>query len=193
MNRFESKYFNCSRLMVDALILILEKKDFEYITVKEICEKAGVNRSTFYLHYDTTNDLLRDCLDMLNNSLEQKFNNKEIKEEDFNTNKLEDLIFINEDYLRPYLEYVKENKKIYKAIYNNPNLFDAKSGFDRLYKMIFKPIISKFNIHENEHEYIMNYYVMGVSSIIINWVNKDCKDEIKDIINIIIKCVRPYD
>ena len=31
-----------------------------YITVKEICEKAGVNRSTFYLHYENTTDLLQE-------------------------------------------------------------------------------------------------------------------------------------
>ena len=39
---------------------LLEKKDFTYITVKEICEKAGVNRSTFYLHYETVSDLLAE-------------------------------------------------------------------------------------------------------------------------------------
>ena len=48
MNKSESKYYNTACLMDDALILLLEKKDFEYITVKEICNKAGVNRSTFY-------------------------------------------------------------------------------------------------------------------------------------------------
>ena len=47
MNKFESKYQNTARLMDEALILLLEDKDFEYITVKEICRKAGVNRSTF--------------------------------------------------------------------------------------------------------------------------------------------------
>ena len=29
----------------------------EYITVKEICETAGVNRSTFYLHYETNQEI----------------------------------------------------------------------------------------------------------------------------------------
>lgn len=56
MNKSESKYFNTSLLMDEALILLLEKKDFEYITIKEICEKAGVNRSTFYIHYENTFD-----------------------------------------------------------------------------------------------------------------------------------------
>ena len=54
MNKNESKYFNTAVKMDKALVTLLEKKDFEYITVKEICDTAGVNRSTFYLHYDNT-------------------------------------------------------------------------------------------------------------------------------------------
>ena len=46
--------------MHNALITLLDSKDFEYITIKEICEIAGVNRSTFYLHYDNVNDLLQE-------------------------------------------------------------------------------------------------------------------------------------
>ena len=66
MNKNESKYFNTAIRMDEALIALLEKKDFEYISIKEICQKAGVNRSTFYLHYENTADLLkettRNCL-----------------------------------------------------------------------------------------------------------------------------------
>ena len=42
MNKSESKYYNTALLMDEALLLILEKKEYEYITVKEICEKAGL-------------------------------------------------------------------------------------------------------------------------------------------------------
>ena len=65
MNKSESKYLNTARLMDEAFILLLDKKDYEYITVKEICAKAGVNRSTFYLHYETINDLLEESLEFL--------------------------------------------------------------------------------------------------------------------------------
>lgn len=54
MNKSESKYYNTARLMDTALLELLDKNDFEYITVKQICLKAGVNRSTFYLHYEST-------------------------------------------------------------------------------------------------------------------------------------------
>ena len=43
MNKNESKYFNTAIKMDEALIALLEKKDFEYITIKEICDTAEVN------------------------------------------------------------------------------------------------------------------------------------------------------
>lgn len=42
MNKSESKYFNTAVKMDKAFLELLEKKDFEFITVKEICVKAGV-------------------------------------------------------------------------------------------------------------------------------------------------------
>ena len=58
MNKTESKYFHTATKFDQALLYLLEKKPFEYITVSEICKKADVNRSTFYLHYENTQDLL---------------------------------------------------------------------------------------------------------------------------------------
>ena len=61
MNRSESRYFATAARMDEAFLTLLAKKDFEYITVKEICEVAGVNRSTFYLHYETMSDFHYIC------------------------------------------------------------------------------------------------------------------------------------
>lgn len=66
MNRQESKYQYTASLMYEALLLLLEQKDYDAITVKEICQKAGVNRSTFYLHYESMNDLLEETVGMVN-------------------------------------------------------------------------------------------------------------------------------
>ena len=74
MNKSESKYYNTSLLMNQALIELLNKKDFEFITVKEICKKAGVNRSTFYLHYETLQDLLEECVENSNKKFIEYFN-----------------------------------------------------------------------------------------------------------------------
>lgn len=71
MNKNESKYFNTAIKMDQAFLELLEKKDFAYITVKEICAKAGVNRSTFYLHYETLEDLLSESVEYMNEQLQR--------------------------------------------------------------------------------------------------------------------------
>lgn len=48
------------RALQDALIELLAGKPLSRITVRELCERADVNRSTFYAHYTDTADLLRD-------------------------------------------------------------------------------------------------------------------------------------
>lgn len=45
------------RTLHEALLGLMQKKRFEAITVEEICDTAGVSRSTFYSHYTGKNDL----------------------------------------------------------------------------------------------------------------------------------------
>ena len=77
MNKAESKYFNTAVRIDEAFIALLEKKDFDYITVKEICEKAGINRSTFYLHYETIGDLLHESIEYMNRKCFASFHGKD--------------------------------------------------------------------------------------------------------------------
>ncbi|MEA4895850.1 MAG: TetR-like C-terminal domain-containing protein [Oscillospiraceae bacterium] len=43
----------------DSLIELMQKKPISKITIKELCEKADLNRTTFYAHYTDQYDLLR--------------------------------------------------------------------------------------------------------------------------------------
>lgn len=43
-----------------ALIDVLAEKPIEFITVKELCVVAGINRGTFYLHYSSPAEVLRE-------------------------------------------------------------------------------------------------------------------------------------
>lgn len=48
------------RALKEALLEILKEKPIAKVTIKELCERAHLNRGTFYLHYDTPNDLLKE-------------------------------------------------------------------------------------------------------------------------------------
>ena len=44
----------------NALIELLDTVSFENITIKAICQKASVNRSTFYAYYSCPRDLIEE-------------------------------------------------------------------------------------------------------------------------------------
>ena len=52
--------------MDEALLALLEKKEFAYITIRELCAAAGVNHSTFYLHYQNITELLDESIAYMN-------------------------------------------------------------------------------------------------------------------------------
>src|SRR6202048_1333531 len=47
------------RMLMDSLVRLLSKKEFEDISVQEITDEATLNRATFYLHYQDKNALLQ--------------------------------------------------------------------------------------------------------------------------------------
>lgn len=48
------------RLLQEGLLRLLETKELEKISVTELCREAGINRATFYNHYDSPLALLSD-------------------------------------------------------------------------------------------------------------------------------------
>ena len=48
------------KLLKDALLHLLENKPISKINITELCKAAGINRSTFYAHYEIPHDVLTD-------------------------------------------------------------------------------------------------------------------------------------
>ena len=191
MNKSESKYFNTAEKMDEAFLNLLDKKDFEYITVKEICEKAKVNRSTFYLHYETIGDLLAESIEHINNNFlnYMKQNSAEfiskIKDRPKN-----ELYLVTPKYLTPYLSYIKEHKRLFLTSLNNVAVLQLNEAYNQMFKYVLTPILDRFQISEKQCEYIVSFYIDGLMSIIKKWLENDCADSIEDIIKIMQKCVK---
>ena len=190
MNKNESKYFNTAIKMDEALITLLEQKDFEYITIKEICDVAGVNRSTFYLHYENTADLLQETTRYI---VDKHFSYYEIdnrqKSLKLENCKREDLLFITDKYLVPYLTFVKENRRLFKVCIKEFSSMNMGEFYGKMFKNIFSPILGRFCIPEKEHPYIMKFYLTGVYAIVEEWLNKNCVDDMKTIVKVITDCI----
>lgn len=192
MNKSESKYFNTALRMDEALITLLEEKDLEYITVKEICRLAGVNRSTFYLHYETIADLVNEAAEMVNRRFLSYFPQQEEEIlQDMDKREQEDLILVTREYLLPYLRFIRDNKKIYRAAFRNPGDMKADRRYEGLKRHILHPILARFQVPDDHHPYYIAYYVEGIMAIVKEWLRRDCSDEVETVAHIIEACVRP--
>lgn len=185
MKKNEGKYFYTANLMNQALLALLEKKDIEFITVTEIAKKAGVNRSTFYLHYDNVYELLEETLENLNKEFIKSFQTKI----PYSINSKEDAFLITDEQLVPYLSFCKKNKRIMKLVHQKPQLFQNKKAYQKMYDSIFYPAISQFEKDETKKIYQLEFFTQGVVGIVNKWIEMDCVTEIEDVIQIIKNCV----
>lgn len=61
------------RLLQEGLLRILNYKPLEKISVTELCRESGINRATFYRHYNMPRDVLYDMHKMVTNEINQRF------------------------------------------------------------------------------------------------------------------------
>ena len=189
MNRSESKYFNTAVRMDEALIELLETQEFSYISVKSICEKAGVNRSTFYLHYENTSDLWAESLQYILDSFTSCFQtDAKSTIEKIQDAPIDKLHFLTEDYLVPYQEYIKKNRRIYQAAFEN-KAYETDKKYSGLYTYILEPILGRFGFVEKDRKYVSAFYIRGITGIVNEWVEDGCKEAVSEMASLIIKVV----
>ena len=94
------------KMIYTALVELMKEKTFEEIKVSDICEKALINRSTFYAHYEDKYELLIDFIKDLKVEFSQKLENNKV-------------LNIKEYYLeliKLFLNHVEDKKDIYSSI-----------------------------------------------------------------------------
>ena len=191
MKKTDSKYFATAAHMDEAFLELIEKKDFSYITVKEICEKAGVNRSTFYLHYETISDLLAESAQHIIDGFVDfmPYDTAEFIEK-LNSRPLEELYLITPEYLTPYLEYVREHRRVFRATVENASALRMNDAYKSLSRHIFYPILDRFHVPHENKSYIMSFFISGLMAIINEWLKDDCKDSTEHIISVMQTCIK---
>lgn len=176
--------------MDKAFLELLEKKDFAFITVREICERAGVNRSTFYLHYETIGDLLEESVEYMNRDflefMKQDTQNFAAK---LHTCPKEELYLVTPEYLAPYLNYISKNRRLFRTATENAAALRLEKSYSMMFRHIFTPILERFGVSEGERPYIMAFYIRGIMAIIDVWLKNDCAEPIEKLIPIIQKCI----
>lgn len=192
MDRSQSKYFRTAQRMDDALIGLLVEKDFEFVTVKEICERAQVSRSTFYLHYRTLGDLLDECMEGIMRSFLATFDG--IRPDfaaEIDAGPRGSLVTITPEFVIPYLSFVKGNLPVFRAYIERPHTMKTDLVFQRLCKDVIDPVLARFGVPERERSYRAVYYLTGIAAIVQEWARNGCEYDVELVARLICDCVLP--
>ncbi|MDL2236913.1 TetR/AcrR family transcriptional regulator [Christensenellaceae bacterium OttesenSCG-928-K19] len=162
-------------MLKDALVELMQKEHISKISVKALCERADVNRSTFYAHFEDQYDLLhsieQEAMDNITHYLSRQ---------DYTDN-----IPVSFQVLNRILVYVKENAGLFRALLSD-------NGGSNIQKDILKvPEIFDFQIYnsqgERTKEYLAVFAITGCVSILQKWLEDGTPESTETISDLVLQ------
>jgi len=163
----------------NSLLQLLKVKQISTITVKEICELADINRSTFYAHYSDQFELLAQIEEELIEDMSMYLSSYNLEVEDEVLQKTEKLI-----------EYFATKEEECRILLNN----NGDSSFQKKVMVVAQNFIMKNwqEIHyldKEISEYVSSFIVSGSIQIMKTWLMNGMDKSPKEIAEIIINLV----
>lgn len=167
-------------VLKESLIQLMKEKPIGAITIKELCERADINRSTFYAHYSDHYDLLHqieeEIISDMNETL-SKFNNHE---------DIEALRMITR-----ILEYISNNKDIFQVLLSEHGDFTFENRVMQIaHDYTIKSWMETNNFTEDIAEYLSAFTISGNVKVIQTWLKNNLDKPPKELANIMMKLTK---
>lgn len=172
------------RLLRQALAEIMNEKEFKDITVKEITDRADLNRGTFYFHYTDTYDLRNQIEDELVEELKEAI-------AEFQPTKAE---FSLRPMLKKVFDYVQSQRFLFRTFFRST----SNSGLQNKVMTVIEEVIDNtrnvLEINESEksrhyHSRFMSSGVMGCVNLWLEDSNEMAVDVLVDELDEMFQCV----
>jgi len=176
----DRRIIRSKKLIKSAFIELINEKGFETLTVRDITNKADINRGTFYLHYEDKYDLLEqlenEIIDEMNR-LVKEINPKEIADFRMQDEPLPFIVKI--------LEYIGSNS-LMKFLLGSK----GHSSFQMKVKELMKTNVLLKRGGEKMAipiDYLMAYISSAHLGVIQHWLDGGQKEAPKDIAKILLE------
>lgn len=153
---------NTKKLLADSLKKAMQKKTFSKITVSEIIADCGLNRKTFYYHFEDIYALLKWMLE----------------EEAIEVVKNFDLLVDYEEAITFVMDYVENNKHIINCAYDSIGRDEMKRFFYSDFIELISSVIDKSEemvglyLNPEYKIFISNFYTEALSGMLIDWIKE---------------------
>ena len=163
-NKLDRRKKYTKMIIEDTFIEFYNTQSLNDISVKDICEKADINRSTFYSHY-------LDKFDVLEKIKENLFNDfKEIL-----VNKGDQIANIAKEVIN----LIYDNKKVCYSLFKDFRDMEFMKEIVELGKKSF----DKWKLDSTQFNYdLYTYIAAGTVGLIVKWINKGMKESIDSLV-----------
>ena len=165
---FNQRYQSTEEKIQKALFSLLRFEKYNEISIKQICYEAGINRSSFYAHYQDINDLMIKTEESLSKQIEDIFNPN---------------VMWNHEVFIKLFEFLLKNKDFYKAyLQTNEQTFMEKNDFIK-----FLQIMPKTSTPYSTETlmYHMAFFAGGIKALAKSWIMQGCKESPEQMAKII--------
>jgi AcrR family transcriptional regulator len=166
------------QLLKQSLIDLLNENSIHKISVREICERAEVNRSTFYKYYGSQYDLFHDMEEEILNHVNHQLT------------VTPSALAGDLSQITKLVAFVGENAALCKLLINHnvdPNFPEALVNIPSLRRWIdthFPPAYT-----QAEMEYVYALVVNGGYTVIKMWLNKEDREQPDVIAGILLRTI----
>lgn len=170
-------------VLQDSLIELMKEKPISKITIKELCENADINRTTFYAHYTNQYDLLRKIEDETISWAKDAFNSLICKTADKNE---------TIKGIEKICDYFVENSKHLQVLMSEQGDIDfQKQLFTLIYQLCGVNPSDNPDIDADTKELYFIFIVNGSIGLIQHWLKNGLKQSPKEIAEIIFNMTFP--
>ncbi|MBQ7780276.1 MAG: TetR/AcrR family transcriptional regulator C-terminal domain-containing protein [Clostridia bacterium] len=150
------------KLLKTGLTNMLQTQNIYQISIRELCENAGINRSTFYKYYGSQFDLLSEMEQDLLVSIESVLTSQD----DYSKNAIEQILI----YLENDIEFVRLllNSNV------DPEFPKKLFSLPPILRMLNELMA---NVPEEESDYYYRFLLSGAYEIVRTWVNKEDREK----------------
>lgn len=185
--KMDRRVIKTKKAIRDTLTELIEEKGFDGITVRDLTERADINRGTFYLHYHDKYDLLEQSEEEVLRALEEVRKNAK----DLNLKDIHRYFFDHKPlpFMIKLFEYIQENSQFMKVILGPKG---DPSFQVQIKEVIEKGFIEKISSILKKEEVLapVDIFVAYISSAILGviqqWLNNGMKQSPHEISSMLL-------
>ena len=162
------------KLLKHSLFELLHEKKWEHISVKDITERADINRATFYQHYNDKYDLLQQNVDEMLNLLAKTINPPQVQSEQ---QLIEVLIKKKTPLFAEFFEHIANHLDFYKVILEGKGGIHFERKFKKfIYRTFYEGLLTLQPDDKNlkvPREILVHYITSAHIGLLSWWVEND--------------------